>query len=235
MKRIAVVDDAESATEHLCECLRQFGTENGEIFNIDAYKDGLAFLGEYKNNKYDVVFLDIEMPKIDGLSVAAKLREMDGNVILIFITQMAQYAIRGYDVSAFDYIVKPYGYKNFALRMKKVMASLNSRTGTKLKLVYGGSVKVLDSAAVEYIEVTGHDLVYHTTDGNFKSYGTLKDVEKDCPPTFVRCNSCYLVNLRFVTEVNGFEATVGDSKLQISQPKRKEFMSALARYLGAVL
>ena len=235
MYRVAVVDDVQSASEHLCECLRQFGEENGELFNTDKYRDGMSFLDAYKNNKYDIVVLDIEMPGVDGLAVASALRKIDEKVLLIFITQMAQYAIRGYDVNAFDYIVKPYSYKNFALRMKKALSSLKSRTGTKLKLVYNGVVKIMDSTEVEYIEITGHDLAYHTTSGVYKSYGSLKDVEKDCPPSFVRCNSCYLVNLRFVSEVNGFEVTVGSDKLQISQPKRKGFMNALVKFLGATL
>lgn len=235
MKRVAVVDDMQVDVEHLKDCLYKFSDESGERFEVETFKDGHSFLTEYKSRKFDVVFMDIEMPGIDGMSVAAHLRKLDESVLLVFITQMAQYAIKGYEVNAFDYIVKPYGYKTFALRMKKIIANLNGRTGAMLKLAYNGNVKVLDSAQVLYIEVTGHDLAYHTTGGVFKAYGSLKDVEKSCPPSFKRCNSCYLVNLRHVTEVKGFELYIGDEKLQISQPKRKEFMQALTDYLGSTL
>lgn len=81
-----------------------------------------------------------------------------------------------------------------------------------------------------------HRIVYHTEDGDFETYGTLKDVESKLPPQhFSRCNSCYLVNLKFVVSVRDYTCDVAGEKLKVSQPRKKEFMKALGDYIGGGL
>ena len=78
-----------------------------------------------------------------------------------------------------------------------------------------------------------HRIVYHTEDGDFETYGTLKDVESKLPPKhFSRCNSCYLVNLAYVKGINGYTVDVGGVELSISHAKRKEFVQAVNNYMG---
>lgn len=235
MKNIAIIEDEEFATEDLRLVLTRFGKENGEEFRIVCFKDAVGFLTNYKAN-YDVVFMDIEMPYMDGMTAAVRLRELDASVMLVFVTNMAKYAVKGYEVNAFCYIVKPFGYYDFSIKMKKIIESLNSRTELKLKILSDGAVICLESMAIIYVEIRDHDLVYHTVKGNYTTYGSLKSVEELLyPVNFRRCNNCYLVNLRYVTEVCGYELHIGGDTLQISQPKRKDFMKALSEYLGKTL
>lgn len=86
---------------------------------------------------------------------------------------------------------------------------------------------------VRYVEVMKHTLIYHTTTGDLTVYGSLKNAESALPAVrFVRCNSCYLVNLRYVKRVTGFTALVGGDELAISHSRRRDFLRALGEYIG---
>ena len=86
---------------------------------------------------------------------------------------------------------------------------------------------------IQYIESDGHYLIIHSTDGVFKTYSTLKDVEnKIKSKNFVRCNRCYLVNLKFLTRVEGNFAIVGKDQLLISRPQRKNFLDNVNKFIS---
>ena len=76
---------------------------------------------EHYQKDADLILLDVEMPGMDGISLARRIRQDDKEVLLMFITNMAQYALHGYEVEAIDYVIKPLGYQEFALKMKKAM------------------------------------------------------------------------------------------------------------------
>lgn len=93
MLSIAIVDDVRSETEYLASFVERYGNENNEKIKIARFKSGFDFLDGYKA-VYDAVFLDIEMPDIDGMAAARKLREFDNDIIIIFVTNIAKYANR---------------------------------------------------------------------------------------------------------------------------------------------
>ncbi len=232
MIRIAVVeDDAESRS--LTETyLARFARENGEEIRVHAYSDGLDFLNEYRSD-FDVVVMDIELPHLDGIETARRMRRIDSTVQLIFLTNMAQYAIKGYDVDATDYILKPVGYFVFATKIKKALRAAIRLKDVALTVNDGGGIKVLRSSRVRYIEVADHNLIFHTEDGIYQKRGTLSETENLLRnQNFVRCNSCYLINLNYVTGTKDCFVFLGEEKLQISRPKLKKFKEALLQFCG---
>jgi DNA-binding LytR/AlgR family response regulator len=94
----------------------------GEKFTLSLYERGLNFLDDFKK-LFNVVFLDIEMPVMNGLEVSKKLRELDANVSIIFVTNFGSLAINGYDVQALDFLVKPVKSLDVKECLKKVMAN----------------------------------------------------------------------------------------------------------------
>lgn len=230
---IALVEDEDDAADVLLGFLRRYGQEKNIDFSTSRFDNAVTFLTNYKAN-YDLIFMDIEMPMMKGIDAAKKLRELDKNVLLIFVTNMAQYAINGYEVSAFDYAVKPILYHDFCLKMQRVQQYLEKNKEMSVCINTEGSIVSVDLSDIKYVEVSGHKIYYHTTTGILESYGTLKKIEANFPPhNFVRANSCYLVNLKYVRSIKGFTAVMsGGDTLQISESKKKPFLQAIASYLG---
>ena len=183
---------------------------------------------EYYGRKFTSADLIVNVKK-----TAAALRERDRSVTLIFVTNMAQFAVKGYEVDAFDFVVKPVGYSNVALTLQRALNKLDTRRDTEVLVTLSDSMVRLAASQIKYIEISGHRMVYHTTDGELYAYGNLKEVEATLGGgMFARCNNCYLVNLNYVRAVQGHTVTVGTDELQISRPRRKAFIQALNDYLG---
>lgn len=229
---VAIVEDDSSAAHKLERCLTEFGLQNEHSFSISRFGDAMSFLRGYQP-RYDVIFMDIKMPGIDGMSAAEQLRQADPVTMLIFVTNMVQYAVQGYDVSAFDFIVKPINPTAFAMKMKRAMCALRLSRGSELTLSVDGVTRVLPTASIQYIEVMNHSLTYHTEQGVFSVRGKLASVEQSLPKeSFFRCSVSYLINLRYVTQFTGEQVCVAGEWLRVSRAKKRELATAVAAYLG---
>ena len=206
MTRIAIVEDEAAVREQLEGYVQRYTRQYGTQFEVTMFTDGVEILEDYRP-VYDIIFLDVEMQHLDGMETARRIRELDSDVLLIFITNMAQYAIKGYAVGALDYVLKP--------------------------VPVDGGMRRLDAATIYYIESEGHRVHFYTEDGDFSAPGALKVLEeKLAGRLFARRNSGYLVNLAQVSGVQQNTVQVGPHELQISRPKRRAFLAALADYIG---
>ena len=231
--KIAVVDDNPKDGSRIKQYIERYALEQDQKFQVFLYASGLDFLDDMERN-FDVVFMDIEMLHLDGIETARKMRERDDTTILIFITNLAQYAIHGYEVGALDYILKPVSYFTFSQKFGRAVAKLKKRSSRKQVTVpVKGGVMRMELSEIHYIESEGHNLVYHTKDGDHISSGTMKAVETAMEGMdFSRINKCYLVNLEHVDGVRDKYAIVHNDRLLISRPRMKQFMQELTRYWG---
>lgn len=227
MIKVAIAEDCKSERELLESYINRYD----DSISVSLFSNGSRLLDGY-SPIYDILFLDIEMPHLDGMSLAKKIREIDSTVTIVFITNLAKMAIKGYEVQAFDFIVKPVSYDTFILKMNRIMESLKHKRGKEILIHSERNLARADVLDILYVEIMSHRIVYHTLKGDIPSYGTLKSVEDMIDdPLFVKCNQCYLVNLRHVQAIEGNEVIVGEDRLLISQPKREGFVAALASYL----
>ncbi len=236
MIKIAIVEDEKIQADNFIKYLNRFAIENDLKFSVTHFPNGARFLKTYRR-QFDLVFMDIELPEMNGMEVSAKLREMDTDVIIIFVTNLAQYAVKGYEVDALDFVVKPVTYPVMALKVQRAVDRITrtvKRDSREISVKEGDYIRTIKHGNVKYVEILGHKIVFHTTEGVFKSYGTLKKLEEEFKDSnFQRCNSCYLVNLKFVSSVVGHSVFVDGEELQISQPRRKAFVRALNAYMCA--
>ncbi len=223
--RVALVEDEKAAADALQASLLRYGTEHDIRFDIRVFPNAMIFLEPYTAD-YDVVFMDIQMPLMNGMDAAHLLREADAQVLLVFVTSLTQYAIQGYEVDAMDYIVKPVRYYDFALKLGRVLRRLPQKAPEITVSTETGLVR-LSVDDIRYVEVLGHHVLYHTLRDELTQYGTMSKAEAQLAGEgFARCNNCYLVNLRYVSRVDGYMLHLGDEALKISQPRKKAFLEA---------
>ena len=227
-----MVEDEAAVREQLQGYIQRYTRQYGTEFAVTEFSDGVEILDAYRP-VYDIVLLDVEMKHLDGMETARRIRELDRDVVLLFITNMAQYAIKGYAVGALDYVLKPVPYFAFSQQLQKAEEKLRRRARHYLAVPVEGGLRRLDTAQIYYMESEGHRVHFYTEEGEFSAPGALKTFEEklaDLP--FARCNSGYLVNLAQVKSVQQGLAQVGPYELQVSRPKRKSFLAALADYIG---
>ena len=236
MVKIAVVEDNDAMRAQLCGFIAQYAQESGHQLDVTAFSDGAQLVEPYRPG-FDIIFLDIEMPTLGGMPTAERIRRQDPDVVLVFVTNMAQYAIRGYEVDALDYVLKPANYYQFCTKLSRAIQRVQRRRGGQVVLqLAGGGIQLLDTADIYYLETRSRMLYYHTAKGEFAVRASLQSAEKQLAEYhFVRCNQCYLVNLAYVKGVESDFALVKDDRLEISRRQRTAFLTAVASYMGGVL
>lgn len=234
MIRIAIVEDETACADQLEGYLRQYEQEKKEAFQITRFTDGDEIVERYKA-EFDIILMDIQMRFMDGMSAAEFIRKVDTEVVIIFITNMRQYAIRGYAVDAMDYVIKPVTYFAFSERLTRAIRKSRQRARQNLVVNIKGGMLRMDIGNIYYVESQGHTLIYHTSAGNYESSGTLKDIESQLEDHhFFLGNKGYLINLAHVDGVRDNEAIVKGEPLLLSRRRKPLFMEALTDYWNEV-
>ncbi len=230
MLHIAIIEDEDKAAETLCGYLRRFEEEMEEPAQVTRFSDARPFLEA--ETGYDLVFMDIELPGMNGMEAARQLRSKDRQAKLIFVTNMAQYAVEGYQVDALDFMVKPVTYSDFSFKMKRALSAIKMSRVQWLVIQQSTGLTRISSGELLYVEVQGHTLTYHLERREpVKARGTLTDAERSLRQChFLRCNNCYLVNPEKIRWVRGYLVNVGGDELQISHPRRKQFLKDLGEW-----
>ena len=126
MAKIAVVEDNAAVRQELCGFIAQYAQESGQLLEVTPFADGSQIVEPYRPG-FDIIFLDIEMPTLGGMPTAERIRLLDPDVVLIFVTNMAQYAIRGYEVDALDFVLKPVSYYQFSTKLDRALQRICRR------------------------------------------------------------------------------------------------------------
>lgn len=234
MLRIAVVEDDKTYAAQLKEYLVRYGTEKNQKISVALFPDGEDIVTDY-SAEFDIILMDVEMTFMDGMTTAERIREKDNEVVIIFITNMPQYAIQGYKVDALDYVLKPISYFAFSQRIDRALTRVKKKEATYITVAQKGGKKKLNVDKICYVEVRDHDLIYHSTKGNIVTKSSMKEAEDTLGGTkFFRCNRCYLVNLEYVEDFRGNDVTVASDVIQVSRARKKAFMDALNDYMNEV-
>ena len=233
MLRIAYAEDDADTAATLKGYLDRYSSERDLCMGIEHYPDAEKLIYSY-TPRYDLLLLDIQLGGMTGMEAAEEIRKTDPEVGIIFITSLVQFAVKGYEVDALDFIVKPVSYYQFAQKMDKAVRIIGRRQGVSLPVPTEQGTKILSSRDVLYAEVSNHDVLYHTEKGNYRARGSLGALEERVKEHhFLRVSVSHLVNLEYITNIDGSTLLMknGDA-VWISRAKKREVLTAIAEYLG---
>lgn len=210
--KIAICDDEKIYRDLMESYIEAWAKERGRTTALFPFSNGEELLKSREENSYDVVLLDIQMPGIDGMSIARRLREAGDETCLLFITGYEEYMAEGYEVEAFRYLLKPVkeeklweALDRFCLRKRKTPECLVAETGEGRKRV---AVK-----EITFIEAFAHNCELHTVKGGIEVKTGISELEKQAKefglPLF-RCHRSYMVNIAQVTGIEKDAAVLAD-------------------------
>ena len=231
MIRLLIADDERLEREALAEMVTRRFVEHEivleEAENGRKAADTAILWGAH------LILMDIEMKFMDGMMAAEEIRKVDTEVIIIFITNSPQYAIKGYAVDALDYVLKPVSYYAFSQRLGRAVERVARRARHFLQINAHGTAHKLDTSAIYWIENCGHDLVFHTAEGEVTAPGSMTETEeKLAQDSYFRVNKGCLVNLEHVDRMDGEDAIVHGDLVPLARARRKAFLDALNDYIN---
>ena len=230
-----IVEDSEQDYIALKACIDRFTDESGETFSVKHYSATEPFFAEYECDA-DIVFMDIELPYTNGYEASEKLRRIDENVSIVFVTNLAHFAVKGYSVGAADFIVKPVNYYKLQSILKKLLRFIAVRRDDYLSLPSGGGIERVCLRELIYVESEKHRITWHTLTRDIVTFGTLGAVMDKLPENrFVKAGQSFIVNIRHILSFDGdCIKTVGDTSIPVSRSKKKEVMKKLSEYFSVV-
>lgn len=234
MIKIAIVEDDEKSSQSLVSLIHKIQSEFSETIEIDTYPNGLDFIDGYQPI-YDIVFMDIDMPLMNGMEASKILREKDVDVDLVFTTALSQYAIYGYDVSATAFLVKPFD--NDEKSIEKIRHVIQRKINTeKNYFVFAkeNSFTKISVNEITYVESFNHYCVFHTRgNDSFRRLCSMKSVDEQLSKQgFLRSDNSYLINPLYALKWDKDSVDINGVNIPVSRSRRKEFFEKLAISIG---
>ena len=227
--RIAICDDQlqcrKQTEEAVRECLK------GLEYGVELFKDGFEFLQAFGRKPYDLVLLDIEMPKIDGISLAKELRKLHKDVPIVFLTSHIEYALEGYEVNALRYLTKPVSIPKLREVLSCVWQRMQKQRILWVKTELGD--QKLPVREIVFMEAQNQNILIYTTGEVYSIRYNLADYQQELAADgFFRIHRGYLVSLGHVKNVGKCELTMDNGAvLPVSRAKEKELKEALFQYI----
>lgn len=228
---VAIVDDEQKERDLLCEYCSKYASEAGAKIDTVIFNSGDALLSDYKVY-FDIIIFDIDMPGTNGMDTAKRIREVDKNVTILFMTNIAQYAIDGYAVEAVDYVIKPIGYYEFSMKFQKAISKAAQKKSHTIVLDTVEGMRHVKTSEIWYVEVMSHYLLFHVDGAVYKVRGSMKEqMEILIPYNFCRVHKSYLVNLEYVEEIQTKSVLVKTDEVPLGRMFKDELMQEYMRYL----
>ncbi|MBR4780448.1 MAG: response regulator transcription factor [Lachnospiraceae bacterium] len=227
--RIAVCDDEERFLTDIKDHIYEIYNSMDVV--VDCFTSGKNLINSFDKQSYDLVFLDIEMPEIDGLTLAKMLREKSNELNIVFLTGHIEYALEGYEVNALRYLTKPVKKDKMLEVLHYVSEKLTKNH--KLKIRVDAEDTFIDVNDIVYFEAQNQYIMIYTKTGEYLVRYNISDYENELGKDgFFRTHRSYLVNLSKVKKIGKSEVIMeGDKEVPVSRNTIKALKEALYTYI----
>ena len=230
--KIAVVEDEQKERRQLCLIVEAYFREKDISLQIHPFESGEE-IAKRAGEFFDVIFMDIDMGGLDGMEAARRIRAVDSNAVIVFITNMAGYAVEGYSVQALDFLIKPVSALRIRQELDKILEIRRRGKPPKIMLKGNGTIFQVDVNDILFVEMYGRKIRVHRRQGMVEFNGTLRYFEERLPKElFFRCHHGFLVNMAYVSSIGKCDVEVEGRCLPVGRQRKKKFLQAFARYLG---
>ncbi|MBO6155615.1 MAG: response regulator transcription factor [Lachnospiraceae bacterium] len=208
--KVAACDDEKEFVDEIAKMIEVYANEEHTDLQVWKYTDPLELIAEVQQDTsaYDIIFIDIDMPKLRGIELSKMIREVNEDVVICFVTSMPNYTREAYDVGAIGYIDKPYSY----VELKKIMRRAEAEVLYKydeeaaeekyISIKNGQKTFYLNVNNILYVEKQRNKCLFHMTDSEYICYDSLKNVaQKLDDERFMFSHQGYIVNIEYVKNV----------------------------------
>ena len=232
---ILVCDDLPEERLNLIRMLRRYEQGNDLELRLETAADGSELLSMWRPERWDLIFLDIFMPQIDGVEAARRLRRKDDNVEIVFATTSRRHGMDGYEIHALDYLAKPFSQPDVDSVMDWFLQQ-RAEKRRELTVRTSAGEEVLRTKNILYIESRGHACVIHATEQQFSVRGSIDELAAALDTSFFRCHKSFLLNFAHVSEIeqrafrldSGESVPISAANLSRSKTALLEWRTALA-------
>lgn len=227
-----IVDDEFPSIQELSYFINSFSS----IKILEKFDDSVNALEYVQKHSVDVVFLDINMPKLDGLAFSRVINTLENKPIFVFISAYSEYALEAFEVAAFDYILKPYSESRIICTLQRLENCTTKCSNDKITLWKNSKLSVLSIDNIYYCEAHEHEVHVYTKDDRYVVASSISDFHKKLPQnTFFRCHRSYIVNINKINEIIPWFNNTYMLKLQglVSEiPVSRQNISAFKQLMG---
>jgi len=238
MIKIAICDDEIRIQNMLKGYIDRYSKEKSVSIDVVCFDEGKKLLESYSFD-CTIILLDIKLDDENGIHIAQKIREIDPEVCIIFVTSFSQFAIKGYSVRAFGFLTKPLEYDVFCRELSAALkvVSLNDRQCILVKDRSNRKLVNIDITKVIYFEVKEHDLMIISKTENISIRESISRMEKLVSKYgFIRCHASFLINYRYVQNIDQFSVTMTNGDvIPISRNRKQLFMDEITTWIGRTI
>lgn len=234
MIRIGICEDAPQDREKLEHYIRNFISKKGIEFSLDKFMSSEDFLEKWDNTPYDILFLDVYMDQMTGIELAKKIRKIDQNVIIIFVTSNTTHALEGYKIHAYDYLVKPLTQIDFDHTLQDVFTHLKLKGKEYFAFPTNEGELKLDLDDLYYIESNVRKTNLYLENELFICQYNINTLEEKLKSLgFIRTHRSFIVNMRKIKLLKSTEVILENERsVFLSKYKAKDVKAEFMQYLG---
>lgn len=207
MIKIAICEDEKEQQDLLKTHINQIFKDLPIKYSLYTFNSGEELLKNYPKD-IDIFLIDIQLNEINGMDTARKIRETDNKAEIIFITSLIEYALEGYEVRAYRYLIKPVKYDDLKMNILNCIKEIDIKNRHIIIKEQGNRIK-LDISEITYIEVQKENITIHTLNKTYEIKGTMNNIEKEINCSrFYRCHKSFLVNLEHIKSIKQYIAVL---------------------------